>query len=521
MSDSRFDCLSAKKDRSTFGASGRSAGGSWTRTRTSGRSAGGSWTGASSAASSWTSEAIMAWSNDNIAGSSWTSASEAAAAWSNVSTAATSWTSASTATASWTDLCPKIVAKPEFTTWHRSAFESRVRSCPTSTPTSTPTTTPTSTPTSTHTLTINQSELTVIIRNIFNGVVTPRLEKTFNEVYQDKRNNVYNEMSNAVSHLKRIDQIVESAKKEQRSKILSLVSIDKRPIIDINVQVSPVSTGEVKFSLFGSDLRKYHIYLPKIQDKLTGRSFKPEIGTRHSRWYPHSMAQIMKNISLHLRMLDLYLKINRIVITNDYTSAEIGILGLEVPFVVPDKYEELFDVDELECDSNPIKKCSGIFVFGKNGVSEAIVEKIADQISKIAGFEHVYPHEIKNSEQMIEFINSMQTIAIGAWNRHARILIKQSSTKTVEIIDPWKCTIESEILDTFNHSTSTIDWNVIFVNRKIVDQSRGEGSCALVAFSRLLYLASTGVESYSNADYDVPIPDFYAFFASYLYRKNR
>jgi hypothetical protein len=382
--------------------------------------------------------------------------------------------------------------RPYSTTLHSSELESQVQ---------------------TSAITINQSELTVIIRNIFRGVVSPRLEKTFNEVYGG--------LINRVAHLERIDQIDESAKRERRSKIMSMVSITKRPIIDINIQVSTIETGEVKYSVFGSDLRKYHMYLPMIRDRVSGRSFRPKVGTRHSRWYPHFMTLVMKNISLHLRMLDLYLKSNRVVITNDYTPAEIGVLGLEVPFVVPDKYEELFDVDELECDSNPIKKCSGIFVFGKNGVSNLITDKMADKISKFAGFEHVCPYEIKNSEQILEFINSVHTIAIGSWNRHARILIKQTSTKTVEILDPWKRTIESEILDKFNHSTNTIDWNVIFVKRKIVDQAHGEGSCVLVAFARLLYLASTGVESYSNVNYDVLIPDFYAFLASYLYRKNR
>lgn len=364
-------------------------------------------------------------------------------------------------------------------------------------------------------LTINQSDLIIIIRNIFRGSLTPTLEPTFNIGYKGKSNQVF--------HVERINQLDESAKQERKSKIISLVSIAKRPIIDIYVQVTCIESGEVKYSLFGSDLRKYHMYLPKIRDRITGREFRPKVGTRYSRWYPNFMAPIIKNIALHLRMLDLYLKTNHVLITQDYSSAKVGILGLEVPFDIDEKYEELFDIQDVECDSNPRKKAPGIFLFGKNGISQEIANHMANQVSKITGFEHVYPNEIKESKQLIQFIDSSQTIGIGTWNRHARILIKQTNANTVEIIDPWKSVIEEETLDKFNHSANLIDWNVMFVRRRIIDQLIGEDSCLLVAFARLMYLASTktDTETYSNAYYDVPIPDFYAFFASYLYRKTR
>jgi hypothetical protein len=364
-------------------------------------------------------------------------------------------------------------------------------------------------------LTINQSELTTIIRNIFQSIVTPRLEKTFNEIYNGK--------SNKDSHIERINQLDTLAKLERKFKIISMVSIAKRPIVDINVQVTCVESGEVKYSLFGSDLRKYHMYLPKIRDQLTGRVFRPKVGTRYSRWYPDFMAPVMKNIALHLRMLDLYLKFNHMVITQDYSSSEIGILGLEVPFDIDEKYEEFFDIQEVECDSNPIKKSPGIFLFGKNGISHEIANQMANNVSKFTGFEHVYPNEIKESKQLIQFINSPQTIAIGTWNRHARILIKQTNIKTVEIIDPWKKIIEADFLLKCNNLACLIGWNVVFIKRKIEDQMCGENSCVLVAFARLMYLASkeTKLYSYSYANYNNPIPDFYAFLASYLYRKTR
>lgn len=356
---------------------------------------------------------------------------------------------------------------------------------------------------------LNQSELTIIIRDIFRGVVSPKLEKTFNEVYGGT--------PNFTTHRNRIDQIVDSATVERKTKIMSLVSIAKRPIIDLNVQITVTETGETKYCMSGSDLRKYHMYLPKIHDRFTGRSSRPVVGIRHSRWYPHFMAQVMKNISLHLRMLDLYLKTNRVIITQDYASAETGILGLEVKFDVPTKYEDLFESEDIESDSNPIKKFPGIFVFGKNGVSHDVANQMAKQVAGFAGFEHVFPKEIKHLE-LVEFIKSPQIIGIGTWNRHARILIKNMETRTVEILDPWKQSIELDILTQFRELATDSGWNVVFVKRRTVDQVRGEGSCVLVAFARLLYIAA---ETLDFGKYDTPIPDFYAFLASYLYRKNR
>lgn len=363
---------------------------------------------------------------------------------------------------------------------------------------------------------INQSELNEIICNIFRGVVTPRLERTFNSIYDGKINQFF--------HKEKIEQIEESAKITHKSKILSIVSIKKRPIIDINVQISATESGEIKYSIFGSDLRKYHMYLPKIRNNTTGQTHRPMIGTKHSRWYPDYMAPTMKNISLHLRMLDLYLKNNRIIITQNYTTSVTGVLGLEVPFDIPEIYSEIFEKEEIKCDSNPIKKSPGIFVFGKNKISSENSDLMAETASKIIGFEHVYSLKIKDSESLLQFIFSPQTIAIGIWNRHAKILIKQKEKKIIEILDPWKPHIEKNILDQFNFHIKIYNWNVIFISREIKDQFLGEDSCVLVAFARLLYLASIknescDKESYDKEYYNKPIPDFFAFFASYLYKK--
>jgi len=361
-------------------------------------------------------------------------------------------------------------------------------------------------------LLINQTELTEIICNIFRGVVTSRLEKTFNDIYDGQ--------TNQCSHRERIEEIDESAKQTHKTKILSVVSIAKRPMIDIYVQVSVLESGETKYGIFGSDLRKYHMYLPKIHDRITGRTHRPQIGVRHSRWYPHFMASVMKNISLHLRMLDLYLKNNGILITLDYTASLTGVLGLEVPIDIPEPYSGMFD-EEVECDSNPIKKCPGIFVFGKNGVSHENSNLMAEAASKVAGFEHIYPINIKEPKDITQFITSEQTIAIGVWNRHARILVKQRDKSKIEILDPWKRHIETDILVQFTDCAKICGWKVVFVSRGIKDQASGEGSCVLVAFARVLFLASVGTTSYNVKYYNEVIPDFFAFLSSCLYRKIR
>lgn len=357
--------------------------------------------------------------------------------------------------------------------------------------------------------TINQSELTSIIHDIFRGVVSPFLENTFNQVYRGNINHTF--------HAQLVDQIDTQAKHEMRDMALSLITIRNRPIVDIIVRVVRKTDSNTHYYIVGSDLRKYHIYLPKIHDKKTGCSIRPKTGTNHSKWYPFSFEKRMKNIALHLRMLDLYLKNNKIKITQDFTTAETGILGAEVPFDIPKQFRDMFGVDDLEKDSNPTKIARGLYVYGKNGVKKETTTQIATTIATMPEFKHVFPTQVTSPEELLEFIKAPQTIAMGSWNRHARVLIKQYNVKTVDILDPWKHTIELDTLVSFKTVASTCDWSVNFVVRSIIDQVRGEGSCVLVAFARLLFLASTDTSIISSM-YDLEIPEFYAFFSSYFYQ---
>lgn len=360
-------------------------------------------------------------------------------------------------------------------------------------------------------MSLNQSELATIIRNIFCGVVTPILEETFNLVYKYERNQVF--------HQRLIEEIDTTAKRDMKDMVLSRVSLHSSPIIDITVRTVTRPGKPTEYYIFGLDLRKYHMYLPKIHDKRTGKSFSPKTGPKHSKWYPFFVAKTMKNIALHLRMLDIYLKNNRIIITPEYTTSTLGILGMEVLFEVPEDFEDIVSVEDFENASNPIKRCDGIYVYGKNGVDKEITNKITTSISSSPKFSHVFSKQIINSEILLEFIKSPQTIAIGSWNRHARVLIKNDALQVVDIIDPWKRRIEIETISEFNSIASTCGWSVNFVVRCIIDQALGEGSCVLVALARLLFLASSGV-IIDKSKYERPIPEFFAFLSSHFYRKT-
>jgi len=360
-------------------------------------------------------------------------------------------------------------------------------------------------------MSLNQSELATIIRNIFRGVVTPVLEETFNLVYKYEKNQVF--------HQKLIEEIDARSKREMKDMVLSLISLQYRPIVDIIVRTVTKPGQTTQYYIIGSDLRKYHMYLPKILDIETGKTISPRTGTRHSKWYPFFVAKTMKNIALHLRMLDIYLKTNRIKITPEYTTSTSGILGMEVLFEVPEDFEDIVEVEDLENSSNPIKSGDGIYVYGKNGVDKEITGKIATSIASLPKFSNVFSKQLTNSEELLEFIKSPQTIAIGCWNRHARVFIKNNVSHVVDIIDPWKRRIEIETISEFNSVASTCEWSVNFVVRRIVDQVRGEGSCVLVAFARLLFLASSGVVI-DKSKYENPIPDFFAFLSSHFYRKT-
>ncbi len=360
-------------------------------------------------------------------------------------------------------------------------------------------------------MSINQTELATIIRNIFRGVVTPVLEETFNMIYKYEKNQVF--------HQKLIEEIDARSKIEMKDMVLSMVSLHYRPIVDIIVRTVTKPGKPTEYYIFGSDLRKYHMYLPKIHDKRTGKSSAPRTGPKHSKWYPFFVDKTMKNIALHLRMLDIYLKTNRIKITQEYTTSTSGILGMEVLFEIPEDFEDIVSIEDLENSSNPIKRCDGIYVYGKNGVDKEITSKIATLIASSPKFGHVFSNQLTTSEELLEFIKSLQTIAIGCWNRHARVLIKNNASHIVDIIDPWKRRIEIETISEFNSLASTLDWSVNFVVRRIVDQVCGEGSCVLVAFARLLFLASSGVVI-DKSKYENPIPDFFAFLSSHFYRKT-
>ncbi len=350
----------------------------------------------------------------------------------------------------------------------------------------------------------NQSRLFNEVKEIFFGRRSYILEETAKEYY--------NQSSNELFHYDTVMSLISRVKQERKSFILSLVSIMKKPVLDIYVQASLSVEGNLEFSIYGKDLRKYFQLLPKIKEYKNGKVYlnNPRIGSKHSRWYPQQCQNMIVKIAVYLRILDIYIKKNHVNISDSYSVSSTGILGLEVPFDIPENFKDFISEDEINSDSNPSKIKEGIFRFKLNGVSDTISTKTLNIIS--SNFSNIFSY-LLNIENLHEFFKSDCTFGIFSWNHHARILHRVNNK--VYVLDPWKRFLNDDIIEQMNSINKDIA--CIFVPRNIKDQCDGEASCILSAISRMLFLAL--LDSNVSDAYSQPIPDFFAFFASFFYRK--
>ncbi len=93
------------------------------------------------------------------------------------------------------------------------------------------------------------------------------------------------------------------------------------------------------------------------------------------------------------------------------------------------------------------------------------------------------------------------------------------------IIDPWKNKLKQERWNSILSTNSEIKVN--FISRRLKDQGK-EGSCVLCAFARLLFLANSinltipnnlvGSEILIQTNLSTPIPDFFAYLTSFIFR---
>lgn len=359
----------------------------------------------------------------------------------------------------------------------------------------------------------DQTILSHIMKDIFSGRLPHQLE----EIKSLKYNGHY--LTNGEFHYDSAKSLITRTKQEKKSLILSLVSITKKPVLDIHVHSSLTKEGNVELCVSGRDLRKYFQFLPKMR---IGNVYYPRTGSNYSKWYPQQSQEMILGIATLLRLLDICIKQNRIQISDTYTvsSSNTGILGSEVSFDIPESFSSLsISPSEIKSDRNPSKIKEGTFQFKLNGLQETTTSNILRVISDCPQFGNVFPYLLR-IENLTEFfrLGEYYKFGIFTWKSHARIL--HIVDKKVYVLDPWRRFNNDDMIPQMN--SVNVEYTCVFVSRNIIDQCKNEGSCVLSAISRMLFLVSKN----SNGDGDVsnyysqPIPDFFAFLASFFYRKS-
>ena len=284
--------------------------------------------------------------------------------------------------------------------------------------------------------------------------------------------------------------------------ILSRLSLTKYNKINIDIHVQLTDTG-TSFYVVGSDLRYYHMYLPRINGG-------PKTGTNHSKWYSSDSREIMVKLAVNLRLLEVYLL--GMTILDIYEKKDTGILGLEVEFDIPD----IFKTDHLVMSNiisrmNPIKVKEGVFMFGKNGVKKDNVNQMIETLryKNVLASDLLFPELITDCD-LSEFYSSRFIYGISSWRNHARILVKEFRGFGIIILDPWMDGLPRIIS---SQLTCSPQIKIGFMSRKTKDQS-SEGSCILCVLSRIFHFISVG--RFTQEIANQPIPDFCAYYINIL-----
>lgn len=310
--------------------------------------------------------------------------------------------------------------------------------------------------------------------------------------------------------------------KETKNQITGtlLISIDENDFLDIKLSKTEKIIGITgKGTLI---LRKLSdialanrentaIYLPK---NYTGRSYsKPLWNSKHGYMYYKNDTNFRNLKILSIIINSINKKYNNYKLS-DSPIKELktnGIIGIDIPFNEPEWLSKLIPGNKL---SNPIVNKSGQFIFSKCAISTRTIELATKFLNnKLEKFKNIYPKylNITNtnviSKDLNNFIESHYTIALIAYNRHARIIFKNN--KNLHIIDPWKQTA-----DVGTKNLIKIIPNLTFIKRKA--EQTNEGSCVAISYARSLYLSTKGYDSIFE-----PIPLEYIVLTSRLISKFR
>lgn len=310
--------------------------------------------------------------------------------------------------------------------------------------------------------------------------------------------------------------------KETKNQITGtlLISIDENDFLDIKLSKTEKIIGITgKGTLI---LRKLsdialanrentEIYLPK---NYTGKSYaKPLWNSKHGYMYYKNDTNFRNLKILSIIINSINKKYNTYKLTDSPTKEQktYGIIGIDLPFNEPEWLSKLIPGNKL---SNPIVNKSGQFIFSKCAISTRTIELSTKFLnSKLEKFKNIYPKylNIRNtnviSKDLNNFIESHYTIALIAYNRHARIIFKNN--KNLHIIDPWKQTA-----DVGTKNLIKIIPNLTFIKRKA--EQTNEGSCVAISYARSLYLSIKNYDSIFE-----PIPLEYIVLTSRLISKFR
>ena len=352
------------------------------------------------------------------------------------------------------------------------------------------------------------TDINSIVSGIFAGKSIPELKAIESQAHPSGKSNLDFHTSQIQEQINKVC----SSQCEKLDYMINRISLSKYNKVNIDVHIQK-SGDKIQFYLSGPDLRNYFMYLPVI-------GHYPHTGTSHSKWYGLECKARIETIALNLKLLEIMLF--RVNISETYTvsSTGTGILGAEVAFTIPSKYESDADIiskANKSCSSNPIKVSDGLFLYGKNGVNSENTTKLLDALR--SRFEHiesqVFPRVITDWD-LTEFVSSSYRFALCSWNRHARILVKSCKKLDVMIIDPWMDGLPRVIRAQLVPANPNI--RIGFLSRTVKDQ-KGEGSCVFCAMARLISLVDMSESTSPDIASGKPIDDFYAYLVKSIYKK--
>lgn len=352
---------------------------------------------------------------------------------------------------------------------------------------------------------ITSSNLNYIISNIFSGNSIPELDAIKYTLHPSKKSNLDWHISQIQ---KQINYVCSSTCKKDY--IINRISLKKLNKVNIDVHIQN-SDNKNQFYFSGPDLKKYFIYLPKL-------GHYPHTGTGHSKWYGFEYKTKIQTIALNLKFLEILLFGINISDTYIISTTATGILGLEVEFTIPAKYESDLIINNnfnKFNSSNPTKVSENIFLYGKNGVNPKNTSKLLDTIrKKFLHLElHIFP-TIITEFNLSNFINSQFRFALCSWNKHVRILVKSCKKIDVMIIDTWMNGLPRFINSQLALANTNIKIGFLF--RDLKDQ-KSEGSCVFCALARLINLVDNSEFVSPDVASNIPIDNFYAYLVKLMY----